>query len=147
MVKCFVLINLVKLLFIKCFILNGSMEGHADVYLHHSSRCIMDHVLSYVGGDVHIIENFDVDFMSIISVKNVYKSLLGYKNVENIYVLELGMEMNEGIFLILDDNGIRKVLSKKNSNTNVLEFFANHKIDALAFSHLTISYEIDPPIA
>ena len=34
----------------------------------------MDHVLSYVGGEVHVIEDFDVDFLSIISVKDVYKS-------------------------------------------------------------------------
>ena len=31
--------------------------------------------------------------------------------------------MNEGLFLIMDDNGIRKVPSKINSHTNVLEFF------------------------
>ena len=61
---------------------------------------IMIHVLSYVGGNVHIVEDFDVDFLSFINVKDVYKSQLGYKNVEHIYVLELGMEMNEGIFLI-----------------------------------------------
>ena len=57
-------------------------------------------LLSYVGGDLHIIEDFDVDFLSIISVKDVYKSQLGYKNVEHIYVLEPGMEMNKGLFLI-----------------------------------------------
>ena len=62
----------------------------------------MDHVLSYVGGDAHIVEDFDVDFffLSIINVKDVYKSQLGYKNVEHIYVLKPGMEMNEGIFLV-----------------------------------------------
>ena len=87
-------------MFIECFILNGSMEVHVDVYLHHGGRWIMDPVLSYVGGDVHIVEEFDVNFLSIINVKDVYKSQLGYKNVEHIYVLELGMEMNEGIFLV-----------------------------------------------
>ena len=63
--------NLVKLLFIECFILNGSIEGQVDVYLHHGGRLIMELVLSYVGGDVHIVEDFDVDFLSIISVKDV----------------------------------------------------------------------------
>ena len=85
------------------------MEGHVDVYLHHGGRWIMDPLLSYVGGDVHIVEDFDVDFLSIISVKDVYKSQLGHKNVEHTYVLEPGMEMNEGIFLVRDDNGIRKM--------------------------------------
>ena len=108
-------------MFIECFILKGSMEGHVDVYLHHGGKWIMDSVLSYVGGDVHISEDFDVDFLSIISVKDVYKSQLGYKNVEHIYVLEPGMKMNEGLFLIQDDNRIRNVLSKINSNTDVVE--------------------------
>ena len=66
------------------------MEGHLDVYLHHGRRWIIDPALSYVGGDVHIVEDFGVDFLTIISAKNV----------EHIYVLELGMEMNDGLFLI-----------------------------------------------
>ena len=89
---------MVKLLFIECFILNSNMKGHVDVYLHHGGKWIMDLGLS-CGGDVHIVEDFDVDFLSIISVKDVYKSQLGYKNVGHVYVLELGMEMNEGLFL------------------------------------------------
>ena len=124
------------------------MEEHADVYLHHGGRWIMDHVLSYVGGDVHIVEDFDVDFLSIISVKDVNKSQLGYMNVEHIYVLESGMEMNEVFFLVQDDNGIRKVMSKINSETYVVEFFANHEIYDLVFAQdiLAISYDIDPSI-
>ena len=40
------------------------------------------------------------------------------------------------------------MLSKINSDTNVVEFFANHEIDALVFTKdiLAISYDIDPPI-
>ena len=94
----------------------------------------MDPILSYVGKHVHIIENFDVDFLSIISVKDVYKSEVGYKNVEHIYVLEPGIDINEGLFLVQDDNGIRKVLSKINVDTDVLEFFANHEIDVPVFA-------------
>ena len=58
------------------------------------------------------------------------------------------MEMNEGLFLIQDDNGIRKVLRKINSDADVLEFFAIHEIDAFVFAQdiLTISYDIDLPI-
>ena len=58
------------------------------------------------------------------------------------------MEMNEGLFLVHDDNEIRKVLSKINLDTYVAEFFANHEIDAPVFAQdmLVISYDIDPPI-
>ena len=42
--------------------------------------------------------------------------------------------MNKGIFLVQDDNGIGKVLSKINSNTYVVEFFASHEIYAPVFA-------------
>ena len=88
-----------------------------NIYLHHGARWHMDLVLSYVGRHVHIIEDFDMDFLSIVNVKDVYKSNLGYKNVEHIYVLEPGMDINVDLFLVQDDNGIRKVLSKINVDT------------------------------
>ena len=44
------------------------------------------------------------------------------------------MEMNEGIFLVHDDNEIRKVLSKINLDSYVVEFFANHEINAPVFA-------------
>ena len=34
-----------------------------------------------------------------------------YKNVEHVYVLEHGININEGPFLVQDDHGIRKILS------------------------------------
>ena len=75
-----------------------------------------------------------MDFLSIINVKDVNKSELGYKNVEHIYVLEPGMDINEGFFLVQDDNGIRKVLTKINADTDVPKNFANHDIDAPMFA-------------
>ena len=63
-------------MFIECFILNGSME-HVDVYLHHNGRWIMDHVLSYDVGDVCIVKDFDIDFLSIISVKDILQITIG----------------------------------------------------------------------
>ena len=38
------------------------------------------------------------------------------------------MEMNGGLFLVQDGIGIRKVLSKINSNTYVLQFIANMRL-------------------
>ena len=39
-------------------------------------------------------------FWSIISVKDVYKKQLGYKNVQHVFVLEPEMNMNEGLLLV-----------------------------------------------
>ena len=45
------------------FFLNGNMNGCVDVYLHQCGRWIIDYILHYVEGDVHIVEDFDVDFL------------------------------------------------------------------------------------
>ena len=42
------------------------------------------------------------------------------------------MEMNEGLFLVQDDNRIRKVPSKINSDTYVVEFFQTMRLMLLS---------------
>ena len=49
------------------------MNGHVDVYLHHGGKWVTKPELKCLGGDVHIVEDFDIDFLSIITVKDVYK--------------------------------------------------------------------------
>ena len=39
------------------------------IYLHHGIRWHMNPILSYVGGHVHIIEDFDVDFLFLSMLK------------------------------------------------------------------------------
>ena len=69
--------------------------------------------------------------MDILTILNVYKEKLNYGNLQQLYVLELDISMNYGgIYLIDDNDGIRKILSKINVDTDVLEFFYNHEIGA-----------------
>ena len=56
------------------------------------------------------------------------------------------MNINEELFLVQDDHGIRKILSKINANTNVMKFFANHEIDAPAFAKDILAISYDPPL-
>ena len=49
------------------------MEGHVDLYIHHGGRCVRDPMLNYVGGSVHMLEEFDVEYLDIIAIQNVYK--------------------------------------------------------------------------
>ena len=44
--------------------------------------------LSYVGGKVLIVEDFEIDHLDIASIQNVYKEQLNYENVEHLYVME-----------------------------------------------------------
>lgn len=52
------------------------------------------------------------------------------------------MNKSEGLFLVQDDNGIRRLLSKINPDIDVIEFFADHEIDALVLAQdiLAIGY-------
>ena len=87
--------------------------------------------LSYVGKKVLIVENFEIDHLDVASIHNVYKEQLNYENVEILYVMELGLSITEGLYLVEDNDAIMKILSKMNGDTDVLEFFANHDIDSL----------------
>lgn len=44
------------------------MDGYVDIYLHHTGKWEMEPNLSYVGGELHIIERFDTTFLLILSV-------------------------------------------------------------------------------
>ena len=58
MLPSFVFFSPSKVIDYSVFYFNGNMEGHVNIYLHHGGRWHMDHVLSYVRGHVHIIEDF-----------------------------------------------------------------------------------------
>ena len=106
------------------------MEGKVDLHLHHGGSWVGAPELNYVGGDVFILDNFDVDYLTIITVKDVYRQELGYINVKQVYVLQPGKDMNKkGLFLVQDDRDIRRLLSLINKETSVLKFFATHEID------------------
>ena len=44
--------------------------------------------------------------------------------MKQVYVLEPGKHMNQGLFLLQDDEDIRRPLSLINKEIRVLEFFA-----------------------
>ena len=75
------------------------------------------------------------------------KKQLGYNNAKHVYVLEPGMNMDEGLFLVQDDEGIWKVLSMISADTNVVDFLATHGIDAPVFTPdvSTVSYDLPQP--
>ncbi|RWW04349.1 hypothetical protein GW17_00032432 [Ensete ventricosum] len=105
------------------------MEKCVDVYLHYGGSWVMSPRLQYAGGDEHIVEDFDCDYLSITSIKNVYRDQLKCYNVNDVYMLETGLDLHEGLFLVDDGSGIRKIMQEIDSDTNFLEIYASHGVD------------------
>ena len=60
----------------------------------------------------------------------MYEDKLNYENVEHLYVKEFELTIIEGLCLVEDGDGIMKILSEMNGDTDVLEFFTNHVMNA-----------------
>ena len=101
---------------------------------------MLESSLSYMGGKVLIVEDCEIDHLDIASIHNVYKEQLNYENLEHLYVMELGLSITEGLYFVEDNHGMMKILSKMNGDTDVLEFFAIHDIDAPIYALLTSNF-------
>lgn len=50
--------------------------------------------------------------------------------MNDVYMLEPGLDLHEGLFLVDDDSGIRKLLQEIDSDTDVLDIiYASHGVD------------------
>ena len=106
-----------------------------DLYIHHGGRWVREPLLDYVGGRVHILEDFDIESLDILTILNVCKQQFNYANLQHLYVLQPDMSMSDGGLYLVDDNdGIRKILSKINVDIDVFEFYDNHEVVALIFT-------------
>ena len=70
---------------------NGIMEGHVDIYMHDHEGKWMREPLLYVRGSVHIVEEFDIESLDILTILNVYNQQLKYVNLQYLYVLKPDM--------------------------------------------------------
>ena len=56
-----------------CISQNGGMVGQVDFYIHHGRRGEREPLLDYIGGRIHILEDFDIEALDILTILNVYK--------------------------------------------------------------------------
>ena len=82
-----------------------------DLHFHHGGSWVVAQEISYVGGKVFILDKFDVNYLITITIKDVYRQELSYVNVKQVYVLKPGKDMNQGLFLLQDDEDIRRLPS------------------------------------
>ena len=55
---------------------------------------------------------FDINYLDIITIQNMYKDQLNYEKVQHLYVMESGMSMTKEL-----------ILGKINVDIDVLKFF------------------------
>ena len=51
----------------------NKMDDVVDLYIHHGRTWVLEPRLSYVGGRVLIVEDFEIDHLDITSIHNMYK--------------------------------------------------------------------------
>ena len=75
------------------------------------------------------IYDFDPDFLSYIDIESRYKNVLGFKNLKTIFILEPGKRLNDGLFLVEDDSGIRRIINhiRKCSWVTEIDIYAHLK--------------------
>ncbi|CAH9070537.1 unnamed protein product [Cuscuta europaea] len=107
------------------------MNGLVNLRFNHSGRWVMKPKLQYVNGDADTVYGFDPDYMCYHDISRKYKDDLGFKTLKNIYVLEPGKDLDNGLFLVQDDDTIRKVLNRirRFSWIDTIELYADHQRD------------------
>ncbi|XP_050230597.1 uncharacterized protein LOC126679587 [Mercurialis annua] len=107
------------------------MDTMVDLKFNYGGTWIHNPELQYVNGDVDVLCDFDIDFLSYRGVFLRYQNFLGFKSVERIFILEPGKRLGDGLFLIEDDDSIRQVLNhmRRNSRVGEVEFYADNDVD------------------
>ena len=113
------------------------MEELVEVNCHYGGEWVYNPDLEYVNGNVDTIYDFDLDFLSYIDIKSRYTNVLGFRNLKTIFVLEPGKSLNDGLFLVDDDLGIRKIINhiKKCSWVTKIDIYANHEVDMPVYAN------------
>ena len=99
--------------------------------------------LEYLKGDIDVLYDFDVDYLCYNDLLARYREGYGFKLVQKIFVLKLGEELENGLFLVHDDRTIRKVLDYINKYSWVaeVEFYADYEIDTPLFTPKVLEIE------
>ena len=119
------------------FIYSARMDTYVDVIFNYGGKWEVSEkdVLCYVNSDVDTVYNFDPDFMCYGDIIYRYNTTLGFTNMKNVFVLELGKSLRDGLFLVNDDDSIRRVLNyiRDNSWVGEIELYVDHEVDSPHF--------------
>ena len=116
------------------------MDRRVNINFHFGGQWAMNPNLQYLGGDVDVVPNFDPDYMCYEDILFRYKNGLGFINVKNIFVRKPGKDLEKGLYLVNDDDSIRRTLYyiSKYSWVSELDFYAQCEIDEPMFAPVVL---------
>ena len=116
------------------------MDRTVNINFHYGGQWVLNPSVQYVGGDVDVCPNFDPDYMCYEDMKYRYKNGLGFLNVKNIFMLELGKDLESGLYLVNDDESIRRTLYYISKQTWVreIDIYAQCEIDEPLFAPVVL---------
>ena len=101
------------------------MYRTVNINFHYGGQWVLNPEVQYIEGEVDIVPNFDPDYMCYEDIKYRYKNELGFMNVKNIFVLKPGKDLEKGLYLVNDDDSIRRTLYYISKYTWVIEIDVN----------------------
>ncbi|RYQ83087.1 hypothetical protein Ahy_B10g101712 [Arachis hypogaea] len=106
------------------------MTTHITFVYHHRSwlEKDVDGVLKYTGGLVSIIEKVHVDTCNMFFVEGLFLDL-GYTRYNEVYWLELGMDLANRLLVLKRDVDVVKLCDAALKNENRVHLYFEHPID------------------
>ena len=116
------------------------MDRTVNINFHYGKQWVLNPSVQYVGGDVDVCPNVDPDYICYEDIKYRYKNGLGFLNVKNIFVLEPGKDLKSGLYLVNDDESIRRTLYYISKYTWVreIDIYAQCEIDEPLFAPIVL---------
>ena len=107
-----------------------------DLVFHYGGKWEYKPKLSYVGGEEDIVDDFDLDYLSYPHILKKYQVHLGYPNAKKIFALKPGRSLENGLFLLHDDNSIMKMVKhiRMSMGCQEMHIYTEHEVDVPHFN-------------
>ena len=113
------------------------MDIYVHLVYHHGGtwRVNDNEEPEYIHDEELVYPNFDPDFLSYNRLLKTYQIEVGYRSISRIFVLKPGRSLKDGLFLVHDDETIKKVLRliQKNSWVTEIDIYGDTDVDVPIF--------------
>ena len=106
------------------FVLHRMDGGFINIKIHHGGSFSSDGVLMYIGGQMSIFRNCDVDRLSYFELVDITKDV-GFTEGDKLYYTIPSYDLDTGIDEIHDDQSVIQMLKFAKSNTFIEIYVQN----------------------